>query len=126
MSWSLRVRSRTFATAVLALTAACSSSDSLPAVDDPSSIEIAAGPDDVLLSFGHYDLGENVDGFVRGPDLVVYGDGSLYRDTARIGDDAAGRFQQGELGHRRLTDIVAAGQDLPTSTDSDTCGEGEA
>ncbi len=112
-------------TTAVAITAACSASESIPATDDPSSIEIAAGPDDVVLQLGSYDVGENIDQFVSGPDLVIYGDGAVYRDTIRLAPDAPNRFQRGVLAERRVLDIVAAARELPDVVDGDDCAVDE-
>lgn len=111
--------------AVLAATAACSAREGIPAADDPSSVENTAGPDDVVLVLGSYNIGENIDEFVSGPDLTIYGDGSVYRDTARLGEGATTRFQRGEISERRLTEIVAASRDLPAVAEAVDCGDDE-
>lgn len=127
-SWRLisrRVAGVTSVVAALAATAACSASEGIPVAEDPSSVEITAGPDGVVLVLGSYNIGENIDEFVSGPDLTIYGDGSVYRDTARLDGGAPTRFQRGEISERRLTDIVAASRELPAVPEVVGCGDDE-
>jgi len=91
----------------LALVGACSDSASKPAIDH------VTGADEVLIQVGDYSIGAIPDEFVVGPELIVYGDGTVYTSSSE--GTRTGRLTEAQL-QRLLGDGEAMPVDAPVGT----------
>ncbi len=106
----------------LVLLAACTD-PGLPEADDGAEIKIAV---EVLFQFGTYNIGDNIDRFVTGPAMVIYGDGTTYSQFPRgNGDDPSSFLRIGQLDDDKLRDLVGAARDLPDDVSGRLCAEDE-
>ena len=94
----------------LACVAGCSSGSSSSDVTVPT---VAA--DAVLIQLGSYVVGGVPDEFVVGPEIVVYGDGSVYAElyVGVENGEASLRLVTGRLGESQLQDVFEAAASLP-------------
>ena len=79
----------------------------------PPKIDHVKGADEVLIQVGDYMLGQNIDGFVWAPQLIVYGDGSVYAETAN--GLMTGSLTESQV-QRLLRDGAAVPSDAPVGT----------
>lgn len=95
----------------VACVAGCSSgSSSSPDVTVPT---FAA--DEVLIQLGSYDIGGIPDEFVLGPEIVVYGDGTVYSElyVGVENGEAVYRLVTGQLSESQLQDVFESAAAFP-------------
>ena len=102
---------------MLVAATACTASGQ-PAASTAGTIPHASGASDVVVQLGDYDFNGGPDVFVTGPELVVYGDGSVY---ARLHDGvnagvAKYRLVTGRLEEPAMQDLLRRGAALPQAS----------
>jgi hypothetical protein len=69
---------------------------------------------DVLIQIGDYHLGDNPDGFVTGPTVVIYRDGVTFADFIDVADGrATPTMLTADLDEAALSQLLKAGSALP-------------
>lgn len=106
--------------AVLSIVAACNG-DKVGSTASSTQAVTAShldGPLDVAVQLGGYQLGDNIDGFVWGPEIVVYGDGSVFAElSAGIRDGVAiHRLVEGQMGQKDLQRLRDQAALLPSAS----------
>lgn len=88
--------------------AGCSSGSSSSSPD--VTVPVLAA-DEVLIQLGSYEIGGVPDEFVVGPEIVVYGDGTVYSELYLGG--VSFRLVTGQLSETQLQDVFEAAASLP-------------
>ena len=116
-----------------ALLAACSSE---PLTNTPAATAATTAPSitaviphrngaaDVVLQIGDYNLGAQPDMFVTGPEIVLYGDGSLYAELfdGTQGDQPQWSRMQAQLSESQVQTLLRMGEKLPIDATTQPTG----
>jgi hypothetical protein len=110
------VRRLALLASMLIAASACSDSG-MSSASTADTIPHPTGASDVVIQLGDYDFNGGPDVFVTGPELVVYGDGSVY---TRFYDVVAGvakfRVVKGRLSEPAVQDLLRRAAALPATT----------
>ncbi len=82
----------------------------------------STGPNDVVLQVGDYHLGWGPDMGVTGPEIVLYGDGSLYAELFDgVRDNQAVRSRvQAKLSESQVQTLLRPGEEVPVDPTMNT------
>ncbi len=101
----------------LVLLAGCSSGHT-PQSTTTSNIPHPAGASDVVIQLDGYQFGGVPDEFVVGPELVVYGDGSVYAELPDSVKNGVAQFRllQGHLDEAMIQRLLSRAEELPSDS----------
>ncbi len=101
----------------LVLFAGCSSGQTPQSATTPS-IPHPVGASDVVIQLDGYRFGGVPDEFVVGPELIVYGDGSVYAEFPDGVKDGVAQYRlvQGHLGEAVLQRLLSGAEGLPSDS----------
>lgn len=104
-----------FACALVVLSAACTSQTSAP-IPTPRRITHQLGASDVVIQLNDYLFGGVPDEFLVGPELIVYGDGSVYAELPDgvKNQSATLRLVTGHLDETEVQRFLLRADSLPT------------